>query len=670
MIVNRTLTRFLMLGLALELVGSPACFANLTNQQPVRQEGLMEQARACASKNGLNQSEHFYRAALSVQPDLIDARRELAQILSYQPQRRREAIQQFDLVLKKDPKDLPTRFARALTLAWLGSYDQSIAELKALISLRPDLVLAVSDRGREKLPIKLALAQVYTWSSNFSEALQYYSSYLSDSPMDTSARCEYAEVLSWLPDHWHDAIEQFNLVLRTDKTNTTVRFQKAMMLSNLHLFPDAVAELKALATASLTLPTIEQQGGESLPVGLALAQVLQYSGDFAASEDACKRFLLAKSDDPRALKCLGEVLSYQPSRRQEAIAIFRKLLDKAPADLSVRIDLINTLVWIGDKKSATQELFIVHSSGGKTKVDFDIEKELALDDLWAGNSEDALNEFQQAASHGGAPQDVEIIDGMAQCYVRLGRLEESESAYLNGLRCLPQSGRLHAGLAQVLILQDRAQEAVQQLELALSDKKDAAHLFDLLDNLAESSNANPLVEMLSKEILKSDPNNTRALLLLGQALTCAAATRTEGIDYLRHYVQLVPQDLKTKAYLAEVLSWGKNRKESLAMYQQLLDKEPSDYNLMADHAEVLSWSGKVGLAKREYKLVLSHQPDNRKALLGFARCLNWSGDYLQAEKYLQEANSRYPQDRELIIAEAINYRDMGRIDKAKKLLNE
>jgi Flp pilus assembly protein TadD len=91
--------------------------------------------------------------------------------------------------------------------------------------------------------------------------------------------------------------------------------------------------------------------------------------------------------------------------------------------------------------------------------------------------------------------------------------------------------------------------------------------------------------------------------------------------------------------------------------------------LRSKQAAVLSWTGKLKMARKEYSDILTADPNNRRALLGLGYCYSWQGDYFKAEDILSKVNRNYPRDPEIVVARALNYRDMGRVDLADKQLD-
>lgn len=652
-------------------------------------------ARSYSNSGKWKQAEDCYRKFLAKQPSNVDAHRELAQILSYQPDKRQEAIREFDTVLKFHPDDQVAKFERAMTLAWIGSYSKSVDEIRHLALQHPKLELDVDDDGRKKLPVKLALAQVLNWSGATADAERAYADYLKDAPSDRGARFELALLLRNQDGTRKEALACFDQILRARPDDKQAQFAKAMTLAWMRQYDKALPLLQSLVqqNAKLTL--------DNLPVKQALAQVLSWSGNFAQSiqayktylaeapndnaarleladalnaaglmadaENAYKEYLKKQPGDAHALRSLAEILSYQPCSRQEALTIFADILQKNPKDATVRLDLAKTLLWMGDRQRADAELATLQNA---VSDDPETHKQLAIACLSLDKADQSLQEFRAAVAHGANEHDPEIIDGIGQSLIRLGNAGAAQSNYQAGLSLFPQESKFQIGLAESLALEGKTKLALCEFNLALPLNTNAENISELIGFLSEKQELRPLSVALCRQILKSQPDSITALRTLGELLSWSDTTRDEGITYLRKCLSLSPEDLEAKESLADALSWDKQRKESLQLYREELASKPNNVNLIAKYTEALSWSGKLDEAKKNYKQILSQDPKNRAALIGLGECLTWSADNLQAEDVFKKAAALYPGDPEIILDRARNLKDLGRVDLAKQLLHQ
>ena len=80
---------------------------------------------------------------------------------------------------------------------------------------------------------------------------------------------------------------------------------------------------------------------------------------------------------------------------------------------------------------------------------------------------EALTSFQLALKE--APGDAFVLQEIAMCYTRVGMNEEAVKTYQHVLQKNPQAVGAHYGLAFLLLKDERQEEAIQHLELFLSN---------------------------------------------------------------------------------------------------------------------------------------------------------------------------------------------------------
>ncbi|MDZ4834695.1 MAG: tetratricopeptide repeat protein [Candidatus Melainabacteria bacterium] len=163
---------------------------------------------------------------------------------------------------------------------------------------------------------------------------------------------------------------------------------------------------------------------------------------------------------------------------------------------------------------------------------------------------------------------------------------------------------------------------------------------------------------------KQKPDDARLLLVLARTELEVSTTRETGIQHLREYLQIKPNDRDAKRSLAESLSWSNRRKEALAIFAQLASDAPTDTDLRISHASLLSRSGKEKIAIAHIHKILQSDPENKRALLALADVYASNQDYFKAESYLKKARSLYPEDPVVALDSARNFKSIGRYDKA------
>jgi tetratricopeptide (TPR) repeat protein len=444
-----------------------------------------------------------------------------------------------------------------------------------------------------------------------------------------------------------------------------LRFEKAMKLAWSGSYSASLAELKFIAAQRPDLVMeINENGRTQLPVKLALAEVLNWSGEMNESQLVYESYVKEKPDDLQAVQELAEILSYQPAQQQQAYSMLSDILAKNPQASKARLNLATIDIWQQRYQDAQTELTLLLKTDPNNG---EVHKQQGILFLALERPGQALPEFLLAAKL--QVPDVEITDGIGQSLLRLGRASEAEALYRQGIISFPNESKMHIGLAESSGLQNKSEESIKQLDQALLMNPRPSDLSDFADYLSQTARLRPLAALVCRDVLKTQPDNAPCLRVLGEMLTWSPKTRTEGIDLLRKYLVLKPDDPIGKECLAEGLGWEKakdKKKEALKIYDELLVSEPDNLDLLGKRAEVLSWSGKIAVAQKEYKHILQEDPDNLQALIGMGQCLSWSADNLKAEKVLQGAAELYPNDGRIMLERAINFREMGRLDLAKK----
>ncbi len=119
-----------------------------------------------ASSGRRDEAEKFYRLALTYRPDLLEARHNLAVLLSGEPSRGQpDRVQEaFDLWrenLAQDPEHLPSRISLARALSRSGKSSEAIRQYAAIVETLPDYVAA-----------RLALAELHGEAGDPAAALE------------------------------------------------------------------------------------------------------------------------------------------------------------------------------------------------------------------------------------------------------------------------------------------------------------------------------------------------------------------------------------------------------------------------------------------------------------------------------------------------------------------
>ena len=186
------------------------------------------------------QAAHYFSTYLEQNPRDVEVRRQLAEVLSFDPDNREKALSEYGEVLKiQDNPNL--RLRRVSLLLEDRRWEDAAQELEKCP--------APEDPGllREQ-------AHLYLWLGNLPEALKTYDLSLKKAPEDPAARLEKARVLTYL-ERGSEALEILNRLRMEQPEDQVVRVAAVEAYLSIRDFPKALAlaqkELEPLPDLSL-----------------------------------------------------------------------------------------------------------------------------------------------------------------------------------------------------------------------------------------------------------------------------------------------------------------------------------------------------------------------------------------------------------------------------------
>jgi tetratricopeptide (TPR) repeat protein len=186
------------------------------------------------------QAAHYFSAYLELNPQDVEVRRQLAEILSFKPETRKEALEQYGEALNiKD--DVNLRLRRIGLLLEDRNWDQAAKELQECPI--PDNPVLLRQQ-----------AHLYLWLGNLPAALNRYDLCLQKAPEDRVAQLEKARVLTYL-GRGSEALGILNRLRMDQPGNQMGRVAAIEAYLSLRDFPKALAlaqkELEPLPKLSL-----------------------------------------------------------------------------------------------------------------------------------------------------------------------------------------------------------------------------------------------------------------------------------------------------------------------------------------------------------------------------------------------------------------------------------
>ncbi len=296
-------------------------------------------------------------------------------------------------------------------------------------------------------------------------------------------------------------------------------------------------------------------------------------GNYDTAIQLYKKVLAEKESHIEALEELG--LSYfWTGRYAEAIETFRKFLSYKPADNDIKKALAEALHYSGKTKEAA--VLYEEILGDKTKQPDEAREE-------------------------------NVKKLLGEAYMIGKDYEDSVRQYRAVLKKNPQDIKTRIALADILSWQKKYDEAVSEYLEALKAEPDNIQIKEKLANVYMWKKDYESAERLFIEIIKYNPENSGSRAALGELLMWEGRF-PEAIICLQDALAKDKENLKAKALLAEVLSWVKRYKESLKLYDEILDKK-EDAQIKLQKARVLGWAKYYDKSLKEYRRILDNKYD-------------------------------------------------------------
>jgi len=201
------------------------------------------------------------------------------------------------------------------------------------------------------------------------------------------------------------------------------------------------------------------------------------------------------------------------------------------------------------------------------------------------------------------PDDLEVLQNLAEGYARAGRWAEAERYYSRWQELQPDKPevRFSRGLARL----ESAQSISRRLEEAAVDFGEALH---------------------------RDPNHFEARLKLAECLMKNARMR-EAKQQLSICRQVCPDRIEVLIGLAICAVEDRNWKEARLLAEQALRVEPRSLTVMGLLGDVALSEGNYAWSVRWFQRMLKLAPENRAANLKVAQALQQMGQFEAAKEY-------------------------------------
>jgi YaiO family outer membrane protein len=272
----------------------------------------------------------------------------------------------------------------------------------------------------------------------------------------------------------------------------------------------------------------------------------------------------------------------QARQYDDAIAIYRRLLEQDPENDEIRAALARLLSW---QSSHAEAASLYREIVQRHPVDLDIRTALARVLSW-----------------------------------ELGR-QEAQQLYEGVLQEDPRHADALQGLGDLLFWEGRSADALPLYERAYAIGQDST----IAERIASIKHGIQQAEHPTPAAIPQPPGPDRTEQLAQiQTLERSGAYRQAITAYQQILVDS-PTDDDTRGHLARALARDGQFEQATSLYRDILTRHPSDLDMQVGLARTLSWNKQYDSAITQYQAVLQQDSTNRDALRGLADTLFWSG---------------------------------------------
>jgi len=219
--------------------------------------------------------------------------------------------------------------------------------------------------------------------------------------------------------------------------------------------------------------------------------------------------------------------------------------------------------------------------------------------------------------------------------LRMQRFSEAERLALDVLKS--NRGNIVAAdvLGRALVMQNRADEAIDPLQRAARRSNDPAIETLLAAALAVAGRSDEALEQLRHTTARRPPFPPAFIELGGQLRKLGHFD--EGIAVLESGLALTPDVLDLRMGLGHLHANHNDRAKARALFSQVLAAAPARHDALLALAKVMALDGEYAAAADLYRRALALQPDDTATRISLGKCLLELGERDAAEATLRAA---------------------------------
>ncbi|MEE2840416.1 MAG: tetratricopeptide repeat protein [Acidobacteriota bacterium] len=499
---------------------------------------------------------------------------------------RDRAIEEFRLTVELDPEHFAALYDLGRLLLSREDYQETVEVMDRFIELRPwivpgyELKAKAHDQLGELGEAIAALEKSLLYDNTNAETVRFLGQLYERTGQYASAQQLYSRAFTDVTD----PDMQYRLALlfldqeRPGEAASLLRELSQKYPGNMQIrmaLGRALRGHKRYAEAAEVFDEALATDPENYGINFQLAEIETLLGN---SQEAIDRFLrlreLSESGDQINSIDTNLALLYQKTRQfDEAIEIFRRIMEKNPEDVFASLRLVYAL---RDAERFPEAL--------------QLSEQL----------------FEQSAerSYQEEPNKTYLVIARAQVLSAAEQLEESADLLNEGIRDHHDPQELYLASSQLYVDHKKYQEAKEVIEEALTRYPENERMQFQLGAIYERQKEWEEVESIFKSILEIHPQHSGVLNYLGYMLADRGIRLVEALDYIMKAVEIEPHN---GAYL-DSLGWVYFRLErydqaefNLLEASQLVDSDSTIFDHLGDLYSVL---GQYEKAQEYYELSL------------------------------------------------------------------
>lgn len=298
-----------------------AAFQQATRQSPSSTTAWLGLAIAYRRAGQDANALQAYEQVLRLDPNNQLALMSVGILGGFRPEWQSKGIAALTTLLNINPRDTDARAQRALLYRYQGRFPEALADYQILL------------QGNPSAAVVLGAAEAYTYNNNYRQALELFNRYQQQGGKITGyTAIAYARTLRNLGNAAMAVqILESQLTNKPDDLNTQTRVELAQAY---------LATGQATKALSILEP-VRGRPGTALALARALHEIGQKLNNATLTREAAQlyRQVLSQTPNPSVslLREVADVLSGQPSDRENALQIYRQLVQLQPNDRGIQL---------------------------------------------------------------------------------------------------------------------------------------------------------------------------------------------------------------------------------------------------------------------------------------------------------------------------------------------